>query len=64
MALYAVRPGRRAVVLAANDMGYGAALDLADAGVDVAAIVAREKRLAAPWSRLPEPEGCASCRAR
>ncbi|MFQ5755638.1 MAG: FAD-dependent oxidoreductase [Acidiferrobacterales bacterium] len=37
--LYAVRPGRRAVVLTANSDGYGVALDLLDAGVDVAAIV-------------------------
>lgn len=37
--LYGVRPGRRAVVLAGNDDGYGVALDLADAGVEVAAVV-------------------------
>ncbi len=37
--LYGVRPGRRAVVLAGNDHAYGAALDLDDAGVDIAAIV-------------------------
>ena len=37
--LYGVRPGRRAVVLTANDDGYGVALDLADAGVEVAAVV-------------------------
>ncbi|MBL8710473.1 MAG: (2Fe-2S)-binding protein [Rhodospirillaceae bacterium] len=36
--LYGVRPGRRAVILAANDDAYGAALDLLDAGVEVAAI--------------------------
>src|SRR5688500_10898244 len=29
IALYGVKPGNRAIVLAANDMGYGAALDLA-----------------------------------
>ncbi len=39
MRLYDVRPGRRAVVLAANDFGYGVALDLAECGVEVAAIV-------------------------
>jgi sarcosine oxidase subunit alpha len=39
MSLYAAVPGRRAVVLSANDMGYGAALDLLDAGLDVAAVV-------------------------
>ena len=37
--LYGVRPGRRAVVLTANADGYGVALDLADAGVEVAAVV-------------------------
>ena len=36
---YGVRPGRRAVVLSANDAGYGTALDLAEAGVEVAAVV-------------------------
>lgn len=38
MRLWAVRPGRRAVVLAANDDAYGVALDLIEAGVGVAAI--------------------------
>ena len=37
--LYGVRPGRTAVVVTANDDGYGAALDLLDAGVTVAALV-------------------------
>ncbi len=37
--LYGVKPGSRAVVVAANDDGYGVALDLAEAGVDIAAIV-------------------------
>ncbi|MEX1204263.1 MAG: glycine cleavage T C-terminal barrel domain-containing protein [Dongiaceae bacterium] len=37
--LYGVRPGRRAVVLTANADGYGLALDLAEAGVAVAAVV-------------------------
>lgn len=37
--LYGVRPGHRAVVVTGNDDGYGVALDLADAGVQVAAIV-------------------------
>jgi len=36
---FGVRPGRRAVVVTANSDGYGVALDLRDAGVDVAAIV-------------------------
>lgn len=37
--LYGVRPGRRAVVLAANDDAYGVALDLDDAGTSVEAVV-------------------------
>ena len=36
--LYGVRPGRSAVILAANDDAYGAALDLLEAGVAVNAI--------------------------
>lgn len=39
MKLYAVKPGKRAVVLTGNDDGYLAALDLLDAGVVVAAVV-------------------------
>ena len=37
--LYGVRPGKRAVVVAANSDGYGVALDLLDAGVEVAALL-------------------------
>ena len=36
---YGVRPGHRAVVFTGNNDGYGVALDLLDAGVEVAAIV-------------------------
>jgi sarcosine oxidase subunit alpha len=36
---YAVRPGRRAVIFTNNESGYASALDLADAGVEVAAVV-------------------------
>jgi len=39
MHLYAVKPFDRAVVLAANRDGYRVALDLSEAGVDVAALV-------------------------
>ncbi|MEX2575414.1 MAG: glycine cleavage T C-terminal barrel domain-containing protein, partial [Halofilum sp. (in: g-proteobacteria)] len=39
MRLYGVRPGRRAVCVTSNSDGYGVALDLADAGVEVAAVV-------------------------
>jgi sarcosine oxidase subunit alpha len=35
---YGVLPGRRAVVLTTNDSAYAAALDLLDAGVEIAAI--------------------------
>ncbi|MFJ4142951.1 2Fe-2S iron-sulfur cluster-binding protein [Pseudomonas sp. NPDC089734] len=38
MKLYAVKPGRRAVVLTGNDDGYLAALDLHDQGVEVVAV--------------------------
>ena len=37
--LYGVRPGRRAVVVTANEFGYGVALDLLGANVDVAAVL-------------------------
>ena len=37
--LYGVKPGIRAVVLTATTAGYGAALDLRDAGVEVAAVI-------------------------
>ncbi len=36
---YGVRPGRRAVICTNNDSAYGAALDLANAGVKIAALV-------------------------
>ena len=36
--LYGVRPGKRAVVLTSNAEGYGVALDLLEAGVEVAAV--------------------------
>ncbi|MBH3470616.1 2Fe-2S iron-sulfur cluster-binding protein [Pseudomonas putida] len=39
MKLYAVKPGKRAVVLTGNDDGYYAALDLHEQGVEVAALV-------------------------
>ena len=37
--LYGVRPGKQAVVLTANADGYGVALDLVEAGVEVKAVV-------------------------
>ncbi|HVJ40934.1 MAG TPA: FAD-dependent oxidoreductase, partial [Dongiaceae bacterium] len=37
--LYGVKPGQRAVILTANRDGYGQALDLLEAGVEVAAVI-------------------------
>ncbi len=37
--LYGVKPGERALVLTANDDGWDVAVDLAEAGIDVAAVV-------------------------
>ena len=37
--LYGLRPGQRAVVATGNDEGYQVALDMLDAGVEVAAVV-------------------------
>jgi len=39
MRLYGVKPGTRAVIATSNRFGYEAALDLLDAGVEVAAVV-------------------------
>jgi sarcosine oxidase subunit alpha len=50
---YAVAPGRRAVVFTTNDSAYEAALDLADSGVAVAAVVDARDRAPAAWA-----EGC------
>ena len=37
--LYGVKPGRRAVIVTSNRFGYEAALDLLDAGIELAAVV-------------------------
>jgi len=37
--LWGVKPGERAVVATSDDRGYGVALDLLDAGVEVAAVI-------------------------
>ena len=39
MRLYGVKPGKRAVIATANRFGFDAALDLLDAGVEVAAVI-------------------------
>src|SRR5262249_20311607 len=46
---YAVAPGRRAVVFTTNDSGYATAIDLADAGLDVAAVVDARENAPEPW---------------
>jgi len=51
---YAVAPGRRAVVLTTNDSGYEAAIDLADAGIDVAAVADARGEISECWSPLLE----------
>jgi len=50
MRLYGVKPGLRAVVATAGEDGYGVALDLLDAGIEVAAIA--ELRQAPPGRAL------------
>lgn len=47
MRLYAVKPGTRAVLLAGHEDTYGVALDLADAGVDIAAVFDLRQNLSA-----------------
>ena len=55
---YAVQPMRRALVLTANDEGYVAALDLARAGVGLAAVVdLRERPDDCPASRAVRARG-------
>jgi sarcosine oxidase subunit alpha len=53
---YAVLPGRRAVVLTTNDSAYAAALDLAAAGVEVAAVVDTRPE-AGQWARRAHAAG-------
>jgi sarcosine oxidase subunit alpha len=48
MRLYGVRPGRRAVVIAADDTAYGAALELLDGGVEVTALADLRGRISGP----------------
>jgi len=46
--LYGVRPGRQAVVVASDDAAYGAAVDLLDAGVRIAALADLRGAIAGP----------------
>lgn len=43
--LYGVKPGQRAVVMTGNSDGYGVALDLFEAGVEVASVIEMRKGL-------------------
>ncbi len=49
---YAVLPGRRAVVFTTNDSAYAAAIDLHDAGVEIAAIVDARDVVSTYWASL------------
>jgi sarcosine oxidase subunit alpha len=54
---YAVRPGRQAVVFTNNDSGYGAALDIEAAGMDVAAVVDTRAEPTGPLTELTRSRG-------
>ncbi len=49
---YGVVPGRRAVVFTTNDSAYAAAIDLHDAGVDIAAIADVRDVVSTYWASL------------
>lgn len=53
---YAVVPGRRAVVLTTNDSAYAAALDLAAAGLEIAAVVDTRPQ-PGTWAQRAEQAG-------
>src|SRR5699024_2944998 len=46
---YGVAPGRRGLVFANNDNGYRTALDLHDAGIEVAAVVDSRSQAEGEW---------------
>ncbi|MFJ9632535.1 sarcosine oxidase subunit alpha family protein [Streptomyces sp. NPDC101175] len=54
---FGVLPGRHAVVLTTNDSAYAAALDLAAAGVRVAAVVDTRPAVPAEWARRAREAG-------
>ncbi len=54
---YGVLSGRRAVVFTTNDSAYAAALDLSDAGVEVAAVVDARPQAPGRWARECERRG-------
>ncbi|WP_208759152.1 2Fe-2S iron-sulfur cluster-binding protein [Microbispora triticiradicis] len=47
---YGVLPGRRAVVFTTNDTAYAAALDLADAGIEIAAVADVRREPGSAWA--------------
>ncbi len=53
---YGVAPGRHAVVFTTNDSGYAAALDLADAGMHIAAVVDTRPE-PGEWARRAQRSG-------
>jgi sarcosine oxidase subunit alpha len=54
---YAVKPGARAVVFTAHDAAYRAALDLAAAGVEIAAIADLRPHVEGPWIAAAKAAG-------
>src|SRR5699024_9091438 len=54
---YGVAPGRRGVVFANNDNGYRTALDLHDAGIEVAAVVDSRSQAEGEWQTQAQDAG-------
>ena len=54
---YAVKPGAKAVVFTNNDGAYGAALDMAAAGIEIAGIVDLREKPEGPASERAEARG-------
>ena len=55
---YGIKPGKRALVATGNDAGYGVALDLLEAGVELAALVdLRSEAPAGPWAEALREKG-------
>ena len=54
---YALKPGKRAVVFTNNDSGYGAALDMTAAGIEVAAVIDLRAAPGGPLTERAEAAG-------
>jgi sarcosine oxidase subunit alpha len=54
---YGVKPGSRAVVATAHEEAYRAALDLAEAGVEIAAILDLRGEVSGPWAERARAAG-------